>query len=66
MPHDKNGTKIEEGDIITLRCRATNVQASTETACNVTAEPLDGPTDEYRPRITCNTRLFEKSPPASA
>lgn len=61
MPHDKNGTRLEVGDEVILRCRITEISEGVETACNVTAEAIERPDGEgYIPTIAGNSRFYEK------
>lgn len=66
MPHDMNGQQLQEGDVVTMRMRVKAVYP-TETACNVTLVAVDGPVVEYKPEVSCNTKLValvEKTAPA--
>ena len=61
MPHDKNGTKIEAGDIVTLKARVKVVDNGVE-FCNTTLEIIDDKnTGEHCPVIAINARLTEKA-----
>jgi hypothetical protein len=60
MPHDKNKLKLNVGDLVLLSCLIIAVHEG-ETACNVTAEPVERPEGEtYIPVIAGNSRLYEK------
>lgn len=58
--HDKNGTPIAEGDVVTLRCRVVSTTGGA-TQCNVTVEPVERPEGEEVSQISqINSRFFEK------
>lgn len=40
--HDRNGTPLKVGDIVTLKLVITQVNASTEDYCNITAQSVEG------------------------
>ena len=55
MPHDINGSELNVGDIVTVRCKVTAVHQQ-ENACNVDLTALDGPHGEYKPSFVANSR----------
>ena len=58
MPHDRNGVKINAGDVVTMRFVVQSVDsAGSETGCNVTLVATGNPEGEYAPVLVCNTRL---------
>lgn len=61
MPHDRDGQELRVGDTVTMRMRVVHVTQS-ETARNVTLDPVDVAPSEYAPRITCNARLVALLP----
>ncbi len=56
MPHDILGNELREGDVVMMRMRVSAVYP-TEKACNVTLVAVDGPESEYKPVVSCNTKL---------
>ena len=57
MPHDRNGVKVNAGDVVTMRFVVQSVDSAGETGCNVTLVALEPPEGEYAPVLVCNTRL---------
>ena len=58
MPHDKNGTELHVGDLVSVTAKVTSVSPS-EDQCNVSME-VQGPDEQYRPSMTCNSKLVAK------
>jgi hypothetical protein len=61
MPHDKNGTLLKEGDVVTITGRVKALQPGTE-YCNASVEldPMPPYTTPYT--LTLNTNQMVKSP----
>lgn len=61
MPHDVKGQPLKAGDSVLIRATVKTVYEGEE-ACNADFVVDQSPVapEEYRPQITCNTRLVEK------
>lgn len=61
MPHDKNGSLIEIGDIVNIPCLVKSIQA-TDDYCNLTVETTEKmlPENKYTNTYTLNSKMVEK------
>lgn len=54
--HDKNGTPLKQGDIVSVLCKVVNTTEGTE-YCNMTVETVEPMyPGEYKTSVTLNTR----------
>lgn len=56
MPHDKNGKPLKKGDRVTMEFEVESISEG-ETACNVTLKAVEDDSGEYRPQVSCNSKL---------
>lgn len=62
MPHDSRGVELQVGDRVTMELEVTGITPGEE-ACNgsfVAVPPTEAAAGEYRPSLSCNTRLVTK------
>ena len=55
--HDRNGTELKVGDVVTVRYRITSVQAFSD-YCNISAESVEGrKPDGYKEQFSGNAAV---------